>query len=130
MGHLKWFPNESDPDNKMLPAQKFYHAPRPGDYSMIPERSNLASPPPTDHVSSTASPPVLASPPPVASHAAADDTMDGVPSVDLRPATVIFNPGDETIHGALVRVAVMGFVVDGVWDEKVAGNIKAFFAYA
>ena len=118
MGHLKWFPNESDPDNKMLPAQKFYHAPRPGDYSMFPERWNLDSPPPIDNVSPAASPPVLASPPAVASPVAADATMDYILIVDLRPGTIIFNPGDEKIHEALFRGAVMGPLVDGVWDAS------------
>ena len=81
--------------------------------SMPTGQGITASPPPTDHVSPTASPLVLASPPPVASPVAADATMDGVPTVDLRPATVMFNTGHEKIHEALFRVAVTGAVVDG-----------------
>ena len=78
---------------------------------MIPELWNLDSPPSTDNDSPTASPPVVASPPPVASPAAADISMDGAFSFDFKSNTVIFNPGVEKRHEAVLRLAVTGLVV-------------------
>ena len=112
MGEYKWFANDPDVGYILPPAQSFYNAPWPCDHGMKPKRWTMAWQPLSDNLKPTGSPPTLSSPPAVASPVAADATMDDGPTVDLRPATVIFNPGDEKIHGALLRVAVIGPVVD------------------
>ena len=108
MGEYKWFANDPDVGYILPPAQSFYNAPWPCDHGMKPKRWTMASQPPSDNLTPTASPPTLASPPPVASSDAADVPMDGTPSADERTATVFFNLGTEDIHDAILRVSVIG----------------------
>ena len=83
---------------------------------MKPKRWSMASQPPSNNFTPTASAPTLASPLPVASPDAADVQMDGTPSADEKTATAMFSFGVDDIQDAILRVSVIGPLKDGVWD--------------